>query len=434
MQFELSEPFVPASKRIAVIGAGISGLAAAHLLAVQHRVTLFEAEGRLGGHARTVWAGKRGDQAVDTGFIVFNQPNYPHLCRLFAQLDVPIVKSDMSFGASIDGGRFEYGLRNLAAVFAQKRNVLNPAFLRMIRDVLRFNDRAMGLADGAGLTIGQLLERLGTGPWFRDYYLLPLSGAIWSTPLCDILDFPAAALVQFFHNHALLRTSGQHQWYTVAGGSVLYVERLAAALRRAGVQIRTRAPVAEIRRMAAGVEVRCIGAEPVVFDEVVLATHSDQSLALLADASPVERQALSAVRYQPNQAVLHADASVMPRRRAVWASWVYTEPKGASRERIDLTYWMNALQPIPQDDPMFVTLNSNRPIRDDLVYDSYTFHHPVYDLAAEAGRATIRTMNGARHTWFCGAWMRHGFHEDGFASAVDVVQAMAARRENRIAA
>ncbi|NUB44928.1 FAD-dependent oxidoreductase [Fertoebacter nigrum] len=416
-----------APRRIAVIGGGISGMAAAHLLAMDHAVVLYEAEGRLGGHARTVLAGKRGDQPVDTGFIVFNHVNYPHLCALFDKLGVPTAKSSMSFGASIAGGRLEYGLRNLNAVFAQRRNVADPRFLRMLRDIFRFNAQAAALARDASLTIGQLLEALGTARWFRDYYILPLSAAIWSTPAARIMDFPAQALVTFFQNHALMSATGQHQWHTVQGGSVEYVRRLHAAMAGEGVDIRLNAPIAGVRRDGAGVQVRAHGAEWEPFDEVIFATHSDDSLAMLADASPQERAALSAVRYQPNEAVLHADASVMPKRRAVWSSWNYVEPAGPQGDRIDLTYWMNSLQPIPQDDPLFVTLNSTQPIRDDLVQDVVSFRHPVYDMAGQTAKAAIRLRNGTLNTWFCGAWMRNGFHEDGFASAVDVVQAMRAR-------
>ncbi|MFN3970369.1 MAG: NAD(P)/FAD-dependent oxidoreductase [Gemmobacter sp.] len=416
----------PKPRQVAIIGGGISGMAAAYMLARDHSVVLYEAEGRLGGHARTVMAGRRGDQPVDTGFIVFNQVNYPNLVRMFADLEVPTVHSDMSFGASIGGGRLEYGLKNLNAVFAQRRNMANPRYLAMLRDIFRFNARALDMAR-PGMTIGGLLEKLGTGPWFRDYYILPLSGAIWSTPSQGILDFPAAAMLRFFQNHALLSASGQHQWWTVKGGSIEYVRRLQTWLVAHGVDLRLGAPVAGIRRAEAGVEVRSEGGEWEGYDEVILATHSDDALRLLSDPHPDEVAALSAIRYQPNQAILHADTTLMPRRRAAWASWNYVEPAGPRPERIDLTYWMNSLQPIPADDPLFVTLNSRRSIREDLIHDTVTFRHPVYDLAAEAGRAQVRALNGARSTWFCGAWMRDGFHEDGFASAVDVVEAMTAR-------
>jgi uncharacterized protein len=422
------DPTAPLRRRIAVIGGGISGMSAAHMLSKHHSVVLFEAENRLGGHARTVIAGKRGDQPVDTGFIVFNRVNYPNLVRLFEDLDVPVADSDMSFAASIDGGRFEYGLRTLGTLFAQKRNALNPSYLRMLRDIWHFNANAARLvADHPDLTIGQFLEKLGTGAWFRDYYITPLSGAIWSTPTRGIVDFPAQAMIRFFENHALLSHKGQHQWFTVQRGSVQYVSRLQAAMLRAGVELRLGAPVAAITRNGGGVQVRAHGGDWENFDEVVLATHSDDSLALLADPSAQERAALGAVRYQPNEAVLHSDANTMPRHRNIWASWNYVEERGKTHDRIDLTYWMNCLQPIPKDDPLFVTLNSTRTIRQDLIYDTTTFRHPVYDLAALRAQEQVRGFNGTNGTWFCGAWMKNGFHEDGIASAVDVVSAMGQR-------
>ncbi|MGI1662384.1 NAD(P)/FAD-dependent oxidoreductase [Palleronia sp. KMU-117] len=423
-----------AAKRLAVIGAGIAGMGAAHLLSRDHSVVLFEDGDRLGGHARTVLAGKNGDQPVDTGFIVFNYATYPHLTRLFAELDVPVAKSNMSFGVSIDGGRFEYALRSLGSLLARRRNAVTPAFWRMIRDILRFNAEAPGLASDPDMTIGDLLARLETGPWFRDYYILPFSGAIWSTPTQDILGFPAQSMLRFFENHGLLDPKKNHQWYTVDGGSVQYVNRLGASLDRRGVDIRLSAGVVGVRRTGMGVEVRTRGGEWEGFDEVVFATHSDTTLSLLSDATGVERTALSAIRYQPNEAVLHADTALMPRRRAAWASWVYSEERGTRPDRIGVNYWMNSLQPIPMNDPMFVTLNPTRAIREELIYDQVTFAHPVYDVAALAAQSTVRAINGQNRTWFCGAWMRNGFHEDGIASAVDVVEAMAARPDQIVLA
>ena len=430
MPFETS---MNPTRRIAVIGGGISGMAAAHLLAQDHAVVLFEAEGRLGGHARTLIAGKRGDQPVDTGFIVFNKVNYPNLLGLFEKLDVPLAESNMSFGASIRGGWLEYALATLDQVFAQRANVASPRFLRMLRDILHFNKQACTTVR-PGMTMADLLDRLGTGNWFRDYYILPISGAIWSTPSQAVLDFPAETLVRFFENHSLLNVNRQHQWYTVQGGSVQYVSRLQTAMTQQGVDIRLGAAIAGVRRVPSGVMVRAFGGEWEMFDEVVLATHSDVSLRLLSDPTPAERNALSAVRYQPNTAVLHADPSQMPRNRKAWASWVYAEPAGPRPDRIDLTYWMNSLQPIPKDDPLFVTLNPNRPVAEHLIHDVATFRHPVFDQAALSAQGRIRAMNGESGTWFCGAWMRHGFHEDGMATAVEVVSALQRRMAAQAAA
>jgi predicted NAD/FAD-binding protein len=412
---------------IAVIGGGISGMAAAWLLADVNRVTLFEAGERLGGHARTVIAGKRADQPVDTGFIVFNYANYPHMTDMFTRLDVPVVQSNMSFGASFDNGRCEYNLATLDTLFASRRSVADPRFLRMVSDILRFNRNGRRMADDPAMTLGELMDKMRMGQWFRERYIQPFSGAIWSTPKSKIMDFPAEAMMRFFENHALLSATGQHQWYTVQGGSVEYVKRLQRDLLARGADLRLSSAVQAVRRIAGGVEIKTQGADWQRFDDVVFATHSDDTLRMLTDARPDERAALAAVAYQDNHAVLHADRSLMPRREKVWASWTYTEHSAQDREKISLSYWMNSLQPIPRDDLMIVTLNATRPIDDRLVYDSHTFRHPVFDVAALRAQEAVRGFNGQDATWFCGAWMRNGFHEDGFASAVDVVNAMRAR-------
>jgi len=419
--------------RIAVIGAGISGMGAAHFLSNRYRVTLYESGPRLGGHARTVMAGRNGDQPVDTGFIVFNHVNYPHLTDLFDRLGVETAKSTMGFGVSIDGGRFEYALDGLRALFAQPRNAVSPAFLGMVRDIFRFNAGAEAALTGPHMTVGQLLEALGTGDLFRTSYLTPFSGAIWSTPPQKILDFPAEAMIRFFKNHHLLSHRGQHQWYTVRGGSIRYVDRLEAAMVGAGVDVRTRAPVQAVRRAPGGVMVRSWGGSWECFDQVVFATHSDDTLRMLDDADLFEEAALGAIAYQPNEITLHADAAMMPKRRRVWSSWNYTEDATSPDDAIDMTYWMNALQPIPHEDPHFVTLNTRRPIREDLIYDQVTLRHPVYDAGAFEAQKQIAARNGANRTWFCGAWMKNGFHEDGLSSAVDVARALGALEMPRTA-
>jgi len=415
-------PFRPA-RRIAIIGGGISGLAACWLLSRNNAVTLYEAEPRLGGHARTVMAGKRGDQPVDTGFIVFNYANYPHLTRMFQDLDVPVAKSNMSFGASIDHGRIEYGLEDLGALLAQRRNLARPGFLRMLRDILRFNARAEAFAKDTDATIGDLMSELQLGRWFRDYYLVPLSGAIWSTPPEQILSFPARALVQFFRNHALLSAQGQHQWWTVEGGSREYVSRLEAALKAQGADLRVSCPVRSVRRTGGLVAVVTDGAAE-TFDEVIFACHSDQALRLLDQPTETEHRALSAIRFQDNAVYLHRDVAQMPKRRKVWSSWVYQAETGVKRTQIGVSYWMNRLQNIPEEDPLFITLNPARDIPDHLVYDQNTFRHPVFDLAALKAQGRLREMQGQNNTWFAGAYTRHGFHEDGFASAVRIARAL----------
>ena len=414
-------------RKIAVIGAGISGMGAAHMLAKSNRVVLFEADNRLGGHARTRMAGPQADTPVDTGFIVFNYANYPHLTALFDHLNVEVVKSDMSFGASFNGGAFEYALTSLDALFAQRRNLLRPAYLRMVRDILHFNKHALAASAQEGLTIGGLLKKLNLSDFFRDHYLLPFSGAIWSTPKEKIMAFPAHAMMRFFDNHALLQSTGQHQWYTVAGGSDQYVQRLGADMIARGVELRLATAVQSVQRGAEHVQIKTAGCDWETFDEVVFASHSDDSLRMLHDPTPQEQSVLGAIRYQPNDIVLHSDTAIMPKRRKVWASWIYTEAAGRAQGQIDLTYWMNSLQPWLKDRDYMVTLNTQRPIQEDLIWDQTTLRHPVYDLAALDAQGKAAAMNGQNHTWFCGAWMKNGFHEDGLASAVDVVEGLSAK-------
>lgn len=420
MSFDLPGPL---PQRIAVIGGGISGMASAYLLADTHDVTLFEAAPKLGGHARTVMAGQRGDQPVDTGFIVFNYVNYPHLTAMFRDLDVPVIKSDMSFGATIDNGRVEYGLRDLAAVTGQRRNLLRPSFFRMLRDIMRFNGGAERLAQD-GTTIGELVDEMQLGEWFRRYYLMPICGAIWSTPPEEIQSFPARSLVRFFRNHALLSATGQHQWWTVKGGSVEYVTRLAQNLSDRGVTLRTGAPITSVRRDASGVYISTPGAEPEHFDQVIFACHSDDALGMLADPTDVEKSALADLRYQDNHMILHADQTQMPQRKACWSSWVYKADAQDTRPAIGVTYWMNRLQNIPESDPLFVSLNPGRDVNPAAIYDEKTFRHPVFDLAALKAQTTIADIQGQNQTWFAGAYLRHGFHEDGFASAVRVAKSL----------
>jgi len=373
----------------------------------------------LGGHARTVLAGKNGDQPVDTGFIVFNYVTYPYLTRLFRELDVPVVKSDMSFGASIDNGRIEYGLNNMRAILGQRRNLIRPAYYKMIADILRFGKRAEAAAKDDHTTIGELVEKLKLGRWFRDNYLMPMSGAIWSTPTDEVDQFPAKSLVQFFRNHALLAGLGEHQWWTVKGGSIEYVRRIEAAILSRGCSIRTGTPVERVVREPFGVTVATASAVEKDYDDVILACHSDQALAVLGEnATAPEAAALASIRYQPNTAVLHCDPGQMPKRRACWSSWVYRSQDG----NVGVTYWMNKLQAIPETDPLFVTLNPSAEIPDHMIYDEVAFSHPVFDRPALQAQARLRAMQGMNRTWFAGAYNRHGFHEDGIASAMRIVR------------
>lgn len=422
-------------RRIAIVGGGISGLAAAWLLGPRHDVTLFEASARLGGHARTVMAGIRGDQPVDTGFIVFNYVNYPHLTRMFNALDVPVVRSDMSFGATIQNGAVEYGLKDMGALFGQRRNLGRPAFFGMLRDILRFNARAESVARDDSTTIGEMVQELSLGDWFQRYYLMPICGAIWSTPPEEIRAFPARSLVRFFRNHALLSASGQHQWWTVKGGSREYVRRLTYHLQKIGVDLRAACPVQSVERTEDGVTLRLSEGRVEGFDEVIFACHSDDALRLLARPTPQEQATLGVMRYQDNHMILHRDAGQMPRRRACWSSWVYKADQRDNRPAIGVTYWMNRLQNLPENDPLFVSLNPVQDVNPQLIYDDKTFRHPVFDRAAIRAQGAVQAIQGQNHTWFAGAYLRHGFHEDGFASAVRVARGIDARyHSNRDAA
>lgn len=415
-------------KSIAIVGGGISGLGAAYLLSSTHRVTVFEAEPRFGGHARTVVAGLNGDQPVDTGFIVFNYANYPHLTRMFHELDVPVERSDMTFGASVNGGAVEYGLKDLSAIFGQRANLLRPQFFRMIRDLLHFNAKAEQVAVSDDTTIGELVDDMGLGRWFQDYYLMPICGAIWSTPPEEIRGFPAKSLLSFFRNHALLSATGQHQWWTVSGGSTSYVDRLIAHLKVRGVALRAGQPIKSVRREGGNAFVRPEGGIEEQFDHVIMAAHSDDSLRMLSDPTPAERAALGNLTYQDNQVILHRDARQMPKRKACWSSWVYKADQAGTETKLGVTYWMNRLQNIPENDPLFVTLNPAHEIASDMIYDEVSFRHPVFDRAALKAQGELQAIQGQNNTWFAGAYTRHGFHEDGFNSAARIARAFQADR------
>lgn len=406
----------------------MAGLGAAWLLSRQHRVTLFERNGYVGGHTNTVDLEEDGRAlAVDTGFIVYNEPNYPHLSALFAELGVATRASDMSFGVSVGDGDLEYAGSNLATLFAQKRNLASPRFLRMLKDILRFNRAAKRrLADDSlgSLTVGELFDELGLGKAFRHHYLLPMAAAIWSCPVARMLEFPAASLLRFYENHGLLNLVDRPQWRTVAGGSHRYVSRMLPALAGG---VRTRNPVRAVRRLGREVELTLADGSRERFDQVVLACHADESLALLADASPTERALLSAFAYQANRAVLHSDVRLMPRRRAVWSSWNYLAETADARladPRVSVTYWMNRLQGLSARRDYLVSLNPLREPEPALVHAEFEYHHPVFDAQAMAAQRQLAQLQGRSNTWFCGSYFGYGFHEDALRSGVAVAQAL----------
>ncbi len=411
---------------IAIIGSGIAGLSAAHLLQDKHSVTLYEKEPRLGGHSRTITV-KHGDQIipVDTGFIVFNERNYPNLTALFARLGVKVKNSDMTYAFTMRDGWFEWGAKDLNTIFGQRRNVLRPWYLSLLREVARFNSEVVGrVANDPAITLGQLIDAMGLSEDFKRYYLLPISGAIWSCPPEQMLAFPAQVFVNFFANHSLLSMDGQPQWLTVDGGSQQYVQKLAATLKKRPLNA---VAAVRVERSRTGARVSDSAGNETAFDHVVFACHTDQALALLADPSDNERQALSAIRYQENLAILHKDPRFMPKRRRCWSAWNYHAANGGKEPAVTLTYWMNKLQSIDESYPLFVTLNPSSPIADADIFDTTTFHHPVFDTAAIAAQKTLTEFQGERNTWFCGAYMRNGFHEDGLMSAMAVAEGLGAR-------
>ncbi len=430
--------WLPAARRtrpldVAVVGSGIAGLSAAWLLASRHRVTLYEKEPRLGGHTNTVRVPVGGRElAVDTGFIVYNEANYPNLTALFAHLGVTTQASDMSFSVSLDRGRFEYLGGEWTGLFAQPANWLRPGYWRMLADTLRFFREAPALlARPPGAldpTLGDFLEAGGYSRGFVDDHLLPMGAAIWSVSMRRMRDFPARSFVRFFANHGLLQATRRPQWRTVTGGAGEYVARLAAALPDG---IRTRARVTGIRSDAAGVTVRDGGGGLRRFDRVIVAAHADQALDLLDSPSEQERRVLGAISYQPNLAVLHRDPSLMPRRRRAWASWNYLAEgagHGESGRGVCVTYWMNRLQKLDARVPLFVSLNPVRAPRSDLTIAAFEYQHPAFDTAALAAQAELPSIQGVRNIWFCGSWCGYGFHEDALASGLAAAEALGVER------
>jgi predicted NAD/FAD-binding protein len=409
-------------KRIAVIGAGIAGLSAAWLLQQHHAVTLLEEQPRLGGHAETqeVLIGGRL-VAVDTGFIVYNERNYPNLTALFAHLAVPTHESEMSFAVSARDGAFEYGGGSIAQVFAQKRNALRPRFWSMLADIMRFYRTAPKLlALETTESLGDYLDRGRYGDAFIHDHILPMGAAIWSTSVEAMRAFPARQFVRFFYNHGLLTLNDRPQWRTVTGGSREYVERLTAHMAlnmRIGCGARAVAPIAE------GVRVAMTDGSDATFDAVVFACHADQALALLARPSEAQRAVLGAIRCRDNTAVLHTDATLMPRRRAVWSAWNYLTESARDRgDGVSVTYWMNRLQGLRTAEPLLVSLNPLRAPDPARVLSTRIYRHPQFDAAATAAQAMLPSIQGGDGMWFAGAWTGWGFHEDGIASAVRVAR------------
>ena len=410
--------------RIAVVGTGISGLSAAWLLSRGHDVTVYEKNDRIGGHSNTVVADlPEGPVPVDTGFIVYNERNYPNLTAMFDTLGVATSASNMSFAASLETGggrRFEYSGSGLNGIFADRRNIVSPRMWRMIGDILRLYRSAPDLVALAGLDqkpLGEFLREQGYSASLRDDHLLPMCAAIWSLPIERVEQFPALAFLRFFDNHGLMRLSGRPAWRTVTGGSREYVAQLAAPL---AAHIRTSTGVASIRRDAQGVTVYDVRGGVERYDHVVIGSHSDEALAMLADADGREQDLLGAMPYQRNIAWLHSDPAFMPRNRRVWSSWNYMG--GGAGSPVCVSYWMNLLQPLATDQPLFVTLNPSQDPAPEHVFERIEYDHPVFDAGAFAAQRRLWEIQGARRTWFCGAYFGSGFHEDGLQAGLAVAE------------
>lgn len=424
-----TEPSAP-RRRVAVVGAGITGLGAAYALRGQAEVHLFEADPRLGGHANTVDVTLDGvTHGVDTGFLVCNERTYPLLLELFRQLDVPLAPSEMSFSVQNLASGLEWSGTDLNGVFAQRRNLARPAFWGMLSDLLRFNKLCTALAASgseAALaeSIADFLQRERFGAAFRDGYLLPMVACIWSCPAEQMLRFPVGTLIRFCHNHGLLQISGRPQWFTVRGGSRVYVERIRQTLQHVHSQ---QAVQAVTRLPSGGVQVRTAAGEQ-TFDAVIMATHSDQALRLLSEPSRREQQLLGAVRYQSNEAVLHTDERLLPQRRRAWAAWNYeanTAVTQEDRRPVCLHYLINSLQPLPWQRPVVVSLNPLRQPAEAQVLQRFAYAHPVLDEDAVAAQVHLPEIQGQGGVWFAGAWTRYGFHEDGLLSGLQAAHAVA---------
>lgn len=408
--------------KIAIIGSGISGLSCAWLLNKKQDITLFEKNDYLGGHSNTAsisYNGKKID--VDTGFIVFNFSTYPNLKAFFELLRVKISKSNMSFGIKdLDSG-FEYSGNNLAGLFAQKKNFFNLKFLKMLKDIVKFNKNAIKLIENGkdleNTTLNDFIDDLSLSDYFKNYYLFPMAGAIWSCPLELIKNYPAKTFLQFFYNHGLLTVTNQPQWYTVDGGSKEYVKKISESFHD---KIKLGCNITKSEKLGEKIILTDKEGKDYEFDHVIFASHGDQTYKIISDKTKQEKEILSKIKYSKNIAVLHKDKNQMPENKKAWASWVYLSKQ--KENKVSLSYWMNNLQNIDNSHPLFVTLNPIDQIDKKDIFGKYEYEHPIFDEEAIKSQENLDKIQGKRNIWFCGAWTKYGFHEDGLNSAINVAK------------
>ncbi len=408
--------------KIAIIGTGISGNVASWLLKDEHELTIFEKNNYIGGHSNTVninYDGKNID--VDTGFIVFNDRTYPKLIKLFEILKVASFESDMSFGITCKKSNFEFCVKNIAGLFAQKKNILNPKFYKMLFDIVKFNRKATKFVTSGNdskITLGQFLERVKVGDYFKKYFLLPMAGAIWSCRDEEMLQYPAQSFLSFYHNHGLLTLFNQPQWYTVKDCSKEYVKKLTADFKD---KIKLNCAVKSVEKVNNGIEIVDCNDEKYLFDKVIFANHANQVLQMAKNLDSQLVQVLSKFQFKNNLAVLHRDTSLMPKRKSAWASWIYLR-EDQNQENCTVSYWMNTLQDIDENYPLFVTLNPQHQIAQDKVFAQFNYQHPVFDSQSIQAQSQIQNLQGKDGFYFVGAYLDNGFHEDGVNSAIKVAK------------
>lgn len=407
--------------KTAIIGTGISGLSISYILSKRHQLTIYEQNDYIGGHSRTITPIINDVQVpIDTGFIVFNKQNYPNLNILLDHLDIPYSKSNMSFGVSMNSGQLEYGTSNLMSIFAQKSNIFNLAFWRMLIDICKFYKQARKFKN-TQMTVGQMLNHLSLGHYFKVYFLLPMAGSIWSSRVSQILDFPASTLINFFDNHGLLSIANQPQWYSVIGGSKEYVNKIIMPFKE---KIHLSRAAISVKRTDSQVIVTDNYGNKDWYDQIIFACHSDQVIKIIDDATDNERNILGNITYQKNKIIVHTDLSFMPQRKQCWSSWVYLGQHGNTDQNLSLTYWMNNLQSLNTDLPIFVTMNPQQSPDIETIIDEYNFEHPVFNLKSIEAQKGIDMIQGTKNSWYAGAYTGYGFHEDGILSAIKIAQKM----------